>query len=598
MKINKVVLENYKSYVNRTEFDLSGDKHLNIIFGDNGNGKTSFLEGISLALFGCKMFNSNNYTKEYISFVTSKLSNNSSSDTFCISLEFEENNALYYVERSYIIKDDSIVNEEVLFLKNGDLVEEIPLLNQYDYNCIKSFFLNGEVITGLIDNNIFEKFINNLIEISFDLKVFKQITNDIDKLRYENFKQYQTGEYEAIKKVVNALSKRINDIEIHYSRNIDDIKVNQNNLVMIEKKMNKKNIVSDIKLQQLIEENDIYTKQYKENMSEIKALLLEDVQLLLHKKPLLKIVSNLEDTRESRIQELISMYNDIDKNILSKDFIEFSDEKYLVDIKNKISNIKVDEVINLVENTKKIKRKLERNKNKIKNTKEGRDTLDISEEHKFNENNIKNLESENKALLKKQAELKNEYNSKIKILDVLEKKILKDKIDKQALKEEKKLIGVVNEYIYIKEKEIYKKIGNRTLSILQDSLLRKSDLVDRVVINKEGIYLYNKGMSIDYMNFSAGEKQMLILGVIFSIISEAKLNIPLVADTFVARLDSNHTNRILNYLKNDVNMQVIFLSTTKEIGKVEYDLLSSDLNKCYELINDGFNTIIEEYSGG
>lgn len=50
MKIEKLVLENYKSFKNRTEIKFN--EGLNILVGDNEAGKSTILEAIHLCLSG------------------------------------------------------------------------------------------------------------------------------------------------------------------------------------------------------------------------------------------------------------------------------------------------------------------------------------------------------------------------------------------------------------------------------------------------------------------------------------------------------------------------------------------------------------------
>lgn len=44
MKLKKMVLRNFRNYLNETSFDLS--KNITILYGDNGNGKSSFFDAI------------------------------------------------------------------------------------------------------------------------------------------------------------------------------------------------------------------------------------------------------------------------------------------------------------------------------------------------------------------------------------------------------------------------------------------------------------------------------------------------------------------------------------------------------------------------
>ena len=58
VKINNIEFNNFRNFKN---FKTSFDNNLNILFGDNGCGKTNILEGLSLVAKGRGIRNSNIY---------------------------------------------------------------------------------------------------------------------------------------------------------------------------------------------------------------------------------------------------------------------------------------------------------------------------------------------------------------------------------------------------------------------------------------------------------------------------------------------------------------------------------------------------------
>ena len=54
MKIDKIILENFRIYKGKNEIDLSSknDKNINIIAGKNGFGKTTFLTSLIWCFYG------------------------------------------------------------------------------------------------------------------------------------------------------------------------------------------------------------------------------------------------------------------------------------------------------------------------------------------------------------------------------------------------------------------------------------------------------------------------------------------------------------------------------------------------------------------
>ena len=61
------------------------------------------------------------------------------------------------------------------------------------------------------------------------------------------------------------------------------------------------------------------------------------------------------------------------------------------------------------------------------------------------------------------------------------------------------------------------------------------------------------------------------------------MDAPLVVDTPLGRLDSEHRKNILNFWVSDSNRQVILLSQDKEIDKEMYNHLEPHISKTFVL---------------
>ncbi len=124
MIINELVLNNYGIYYgeNRINFSID-DKSKNIILigGENGAGKTTMLESIKLAIYGCFFYGIKNPNAKYFENIFFKFNNkakdeNQNSSYIELNFNWSENNKIdnYIVKRQWIFKEGVKVNESFL----------------------------------------------------------------------------------------------------------------------------------------------------------------------------------------------------------------------------------------------------------------------------------------------------------------------------------------------------------------------------------------------------------------------------------------------------------------------------------------------------
>ncbi len=82
---------------------------------------------------------------------------------------------------------------------------------------------------------------------------------------------------------------------------------------------------------------------------------------------------------------------------------------------------------------------------------------------------------------------------------------------------------------------------------------------------------------------SAGENQIFATALLAGLAKVSGLKAPLIVDTPLGRLDSQHRENILNFWVSDKERQVILLSQDKEIDVFYYDKFQSSIAKTYLL---------------
>lgn len=101
-----------------------------------------------------------------------------------------------------------------------------------------------------------------------------------------------------------------------------------------------------------------------------------------------------------------------------------------------------------------------------------------------------------------------------------------------------------------------------------NTLCRKEHLIERVSISPElfTIELFGAdGRTLDLSGFSAGERQLFALALLWAMRQVSGRQLPLVIDTPLARLDDSHRSRLVHEFIPRVSDQVVLLTTDAEM---------------------------------
>jgi DNA sulfur modification protein DndD len=123
-----------------------------------------------------------------------------------------------------------------------------------------------------------------------------------------------------------------------------------------------------------------------------------------------------------------------------------------------------------------------------------------------------------------------------------------------------------------------------TLKTLK-KLARKKDQFSSIKIDAEkqfAITLYGaNGDAIDKTKLSAGEKELLAISLIYALSQITDRSLPIVIDTPLARLDSQHRAQIAKHYFANAGEQVILLSTDEEVVRDTYEVLKPHIAQTY-----------------
>lgn len=128
-------------------------------------------------------------------------------------------------------------------------------------------------------------------------------------------------------------------------------------------------------------------------------------------------------------------------------------------------------------------------------------------------------------------------------------------------------------------------------------LSRKSDFVHRMRIDPQSfaVTLYDsKGEVIPKATLSAGEKQVYAVSLLWGMARVSGRPLPMIIDTPLGRLDSQHRSKLVNHYFPSAAQQVIVLSTDTEVDRAHYEQLRSHTSHAYRLVDRSGWTEAEE----
>lgn len=140
------------------------------------------------------------------------------------------------------------------------------------------------------------------------------------------------------------------------------------------------------------------------------------------------------------------------------------------------------------------------------------------------------------------------------------------------------------------------RLTQRKASTLQENteemihkLIRKEDLVSRLEINPKdfSVTLYGReGAKLKKGDLSAGEKEIYAICLLWGLAKTSGRELPIIIDTPLSRLDSDHRRAIVEKYYPAAGSQVIILSTDTEVDKQYYQLLFPSVEKSFLLDYD------------
>ena len=139
--------------------------------------------------------------------------------------------------------------------------------------------------------------------------------------------------------------------------------------------------------------------------------------------------------------------------------------------------------------------------------------------------------------------------------------------------------------IKIQEKKVAKLAA--TISDCYKILANKKSMISKISmdpITLEVIYLGPSGDPIESQLLSAGEKQLMVIAILWALAKCSDKKLPVIIDTPLARLDSSHRLAVVSSYFPNASDQTIILSTDSEIFGEYYEALKPSISDEFTLV--------------
>lgn len=632
MIIKKLVLHNFGVYASTNNFKFNAEKPVVLIGGMNGRGKTTFLDAVLLALYGSNSFA---YTESkyssYGQYLKSFVNTSDGTLETYVELEFvmeSEDTEVYRIRRAWS-GEKRRVSEKITVYKDGVYNQFLTdNWSMFIENILPSglsnfFFFDGEKIAELAVEST-SKQMKESIKTLLGISVIDLLKGDLNRIVSRTTKdtKEKTGskQLELLRDERDAAVKALEDIDL-------EIKKLEEGKRSLELKLEQKNQDYLLKGGDIVaQRSELFEKRamlvsrieaandqmISDAGSEIPLALVTDLLTKIREKSEAEQDQKLFLAAFKKIQELSKEYRDstgTDDAAIER-FVEFISSK---------ETEKNDEILYALDDSslfqlqQLLEEKLRQTKISIKgkmdeiskmqaevNQLDSYLSVDIDEKAISKlYRQIKKIEQEiiQKEVLieNKLEERKTKNGSAITATSAFNRYVeeylnnaeLNDDSDR-VMKYSHMAISILDEYAIRLQKQKISVVAE-TMTSCYKQLANKRNLIDRVEIDPVTLdfnYINTSGEEINKNKLSAGEKQLMVIALLWALAICSKKKLPVIIDTPLSRLDSAHRLSLISTYFPQASEQTIILSTDKEIDRTYYEIMKNNIGDEFTLDYD------------
>lgn len=643
MKLKSLTLKNIGAYKDQT-FDFSGEQstqNVTLIGGKNGAGKTTFLSAMKLGLFGTLAYDMKTPSTAYFNRIKHLMNHDEleklkglkvTRPHFKIDLTFEQIESSVRQEYRFVrewsfsetggkeffnIYENNAslpVNEEMRNLIFSRFCEYLP---PYLYDvCL----FDGEEINRIIQQDELSNHLERLIQSALKLEVPILLEDAISRVISEETKDtIDANKQKRLEETEKKLSEA-RDTEETLQQKYDSLKLalEEETLSIDSKKSELKSFGGLMKEEeeQLKARLNTLENKKKENRDAVLELingklpfilnqqLLSDVRNQLKEEQLVESIEDVKAellgglakelaTRTALAQEelkhtlfeSLSALQPLDQPVIHR--ASFSERSQIESIyestksedlnsyrQQLIDNQEIDEELKM------IRRKLVVQNDSVEDFMEMLSELEDSQK-KIAEDTL-SLRETTKAWETAQialAQTKEEYLR------------LKEEVEREAsqlsslMHNATAIRALLAEFQSQQQQKGIQLIEKQALKMI-NRLFRKKGYIHSILIDSKNyaVTLYTEdGNRIPQATLSAGEKQLLLMSLVWAVFDVSGNRLPFIFDTLLGRLDVEHRENLLTELIPSFGEQVLILSTDSEVTEANYRLLKPVINREYSL---------------
>ena len=630
MIINRLTMHNFGVYAGTNIFEFTHKKPIVLIGGMNGRGKTTFLEAILLSLYGAnsiayKESKNNSYNKYLRSYVNKSHWSQSS----FIELEFvlnESSNDTYLVRREWDALS-KITKERISVQQNGTYSEFLTKnWGMFVENILPSalasfYFFDGEKIAELAvaktDDQMKES-VRSMLGITV-LDILKNdLGRSIRRISKKEKNNDSTVKLDNLREERNQAILKLEKIDAVISLSTEKVEDIQENLEQLHKSYELQGGAVLEQRQEMMQKRAQVQTEITQNAEALIGVAAKELPLVLVKDLICQIKLQAEDEHNdfimkqalAQMDDYLSEFSLTNPDLIdaSQAFVNYVRTKTTEDaapMVYEMSDPALFQVNELLESTLNNSvhhaKALFSNKESLKKQLDELDsylTLDINEkELAAIYDQIKAKEAE---LVEAQVELTKlqqdrssinavviaktaEYNRDVEAH--LQKIELQDDSDRM-LKYSNMALRIVDAYTIELQKRKTGILGT-TITDCYKKLANKKNLIQEIVMDPETLdmqYLDENGKAVSKESLSAGEKQLMVLAILWALALCSKKKLPVIIDTPLSRLDSQHRTSIITTYFPNASDQTIILSTDTEIDHNYYDMMKESVGDEFTLV--------------
>lgn len=611
----------------------SKNRPVTLIGALNGGGKTTILNSLQLALYGNRAFGierTKKGYKEYLKELKNRTSSPDSSSTveLCFDLRQNGSTSTFKIQRNWRCKQESY--EESFIALKDDCFDDFLSTNWHDFiesilpsRLAHLFFFDGEQIEQMADEESAQVLLKTAFKSLLGLDVVERLQEDLFVLERRKKSATQSP----------AKQNKISDLELACERE-------QQKLQALHEKIIKEQCTLDRHAKEIAILRNTYKDKGGESFekrqfiekdiadTEVKIKDVSQVVLALLEGPafLIPIFNKIKSSIEREDLDALLVQNDAvfsylkirDKKILSKiksfaDIGTFEKIREVFDNNASISKASPSSQIDYADFQKvnflvtevipKEKARLAENLILLRGLKAA---LAVHERQLATAPDIDSIKDLNNALNNKTRE----YEASATLLFDLNQVFRQTEIELNAYK---KLLNneleidlesyttqnhqhrvlfhipkVCSTLKAFSEKVLKRHVGALEIKITEcfQYLIRKPDFIRKVTIDPVDFKLSLLDEELNPVPFSllsAGERQVLATSILWGLSKVSGRPIPLVIDTPLGRLDSNHRGNLVQRYFPSASHQVILLSTDEEIVNGYHETLKPFISSSFLL---------------